>query len=476
MKKKNTTTKGSTRNIAAEFRMETVPISEIEHAPWNPRSEAEMGKNHPAMEELVESIKLRGVIEPIITWKRAKGARLCIAGNRRLVAARLAGLKTIETKTYTSITEEEARAITRDENEVRFGVSPLADAAQIRQLLDRGLGQNEIAALFGVSEAKVCRRAKLLDLVPEVLELLTVKGIDAHALSLELIAAHPADLQRQAAQEFKNSWYFDWKPKSVRMVFDRLTRQLDANSWIFKDEGVARLERCRHCGKCTGTQPTLFDLQDGDSGEKDGGLGRCLDMGCYAEMEAAAKREIIRAAISKFKIEPAGEIVYAKNSWSEPFESAAKRPSKTNDHAIVYWDSCQHTATVRWMPDPAIARKEKKRMAAESKAAAEARRVEEEASRQLLLSALSKVHDFFADSDGCCSIGAAAAKLSKISAEVLALKLAEMFDDVFAFSAVEPDHYSDPHWAVKNIPELAATLTDGEKVALANAAKEGGAK
>ena len=430
-----------------------------------------MDARHPAMVELVGSIKARGLINPVTAWQSPSGSLLCIAGNRRLAAARLAGFKSIEAKIYADVTEDEARAITRDENEVRFGVSPLADAAQIRQLMDRGLGQNEIAALFGVSEAKVCRRAKLLDLVPEVSELLAGNDIEAPALSLELIAAHPADLQRQAAHEFKTSWHFDWKPKSVRAVFDRLTRKLDAKSWVFQGDGVARLERCRHCGKCTGAQPTLFDVHDGKDPDAESNLGRCLDMACYAKMEEAAKKEIVGAALAKFKTMPTGKVIFAKNSWSEPFESAAKRPSKTNDHAIVYWDSCQHTATVRWMPDPAIARKEKKIKAEAEKAKTAAAREEGESIRMLLNSALEKVCAFFTDSDGNISRDAIVAKMKKLPAEVLADKLACFFDDYCSFTN-SPVCYSDPNWAVQNFPELAAALTEAEKATLSNAAKD----
>ncbi|MBQ8125658.1 MAG: ParB/RepB/Spo0J family partition protein [Kiritimatiellae bacterium] len=469
MKKKIEKKKAVTGAAGENFRLETIPVSTVEHAPWNPRTKDELARTHPAMAELIDSITARGVIEPIVVWSAEDGRLLCIAGNRRLAAARFAGLKKIEAKIYFALTEDEARAITRAENEVRFGVSPLADAAQIRQLMDRGLAQNEIAALFGVSEARVCRRAKLLDLVPEVLDALKQSGVDAPALTLEIIAAHPAELQRDAARSFSYC-SFRWKPAEARRVFDNLTRLIDKRSWVFQGDGIARFERCSHCAKCTGAQPTLFDLDGGD-GENS---GRCLDVKCFAEMEAAARQEIVDAALAKFKVQPVGAVKFAKYQFCEPFSSAAKKPSKKNDHALVYFDECAHTAHVRWTPDPSIARKEKQAARAALKAENEKIAAAGSTIRELEDAAEEKVYQFFAGSSGEDDWrDSVITKLKTLTVDVLAEMLADelLSMDAFSRSLCECDaRYSA--WAIRHFHDLAATLTDAERAAIERAARE----
>ena len=93
-------------------------VADIAHAPWNPRSREELDWKHPAMVELIDSISSLGVLQPIAVWVDGKAAKfaddgrkvLCIAGNRRLEAARAVGLKTIPVHQFTNLTEEGARA------------------------------------------------------------------------------------------------------------------------------------------------------------------------------------------------------------------------------------------------------------------------------------------------------------------------------------------------------------------------------
>lgn len=346
-------------------------VADIAHAPWNPRSREELDWKHPAMVELIDSISSLGVLQPIAVWVDGKAAKfaddgrkvLCIAGNRRLEAARAVGLKTIPVHQFTNLTEEGARAITRAENEVRFGVSPLADAALVKSMMNLGRSQAEIAAIVGVSEATVCRRVKLLDLDQEVIEAIGPESVDAR--SLEMIAAYPAGLQKKAAVLLKSEIDdgIKIKPSVVRMIFSDLTREISSGCWIFEGMGgKARWERCLQCPHCTGNQRDLFDLVDDDRGDSaaEGGrgekcLGRCLNEKCYRGFEIEAKQDAIdRAILESSDGEGADSRVVCKSRWGDTFRRYKDNLERTDENtcAYVHWDKWMNEAVVRWGKEP----------------------------------------------------------------------------------------------------------------------------
>lgn len=380
------------------MKLESLKIADITHAPWNPRSPEELDPAHPAMQELAKSLRAVGLINPITVW-----GRVCIAGNRRLVAARLAlnaagvdpAAQTISAMVYADdeLDEPAARAITRAENEARFGVSPLADARQIRELMDRAnLAQNDIASLFGVSEATVCRRAKLLDLdqslVPEL------EARKAPARTLEILASYPAELQRDIVHR-TIAYGQALDPRNVQRAFWNITRAIDPSAWPFAKgpHAADRLRRCTSCANCTACAPLLFGFEELAETESaaDRATGRCMDHLCWERLEAEAKEGIVSSALAKYpKIKGS---VAARNTWSEPWTSLASRPSKTNCFAYFAFDSYKGDVTVKFGPDPAIAKRAAKAAEAERRAAEAAKAEAERPYR----SAVSRVRDYIYD-------------------------------------------------------------------------------
>lgn len=442
--------------------MESLKIENIIHAPWNPRTANEMSAAHPAMVELVKSIKALGVIEPIIVWYNASTPRdsrlFCIAGNRRLAAAGYAGLDEIPAVVRSDIDENAARAITRAENEIRFGVSPLADAAQIAALKSRGVNQQEIAALFGVSEATVCRRAKLLDLTDTAREFLARR--DAPPRSLELIAAMPQELQLKLVEAL-DRYGATPKPSTVTNYARSLTCSLDSNAPMFSGPaGEDRLAKCRACPYATGNSRDLFDDQDdffNDQDKFDGELGRCMNEKCYNDMRREAKDLSIQTALIVAKI-PGAKYTVVDASYKEPFASAAKRRSKAHPYPVVYYSDQDGSVEIRYTVDPAAAREAKKL----EKEEAAKEREEIDRRNRIKAQALAKIKSFFEAS----SVVEFLAKLDRTKLESLLSELIDqgkLYTSVWMINAHDSMRAIFRKFALVNSPALAAELTDEEK-------------
>ncbi len=133
-----------------------------------------------ALNELSDSIKEHGVVQPIVVRKDESGYEI-VAGERRWRAARLAGLKTIPAviKEYN---KAEAMEIALIENLQREDLNPIEEANAFRMLIEEHkVSQEDIAKRIGKSRPKVANTLRLLNLDEEVRELL---------ISGELTAGH----------------------------------------------------------------------------------------------------------------------------------------------------------------------------------------------------------------------------------------------------------------------------------------------
>ena len=485
MKKgKKTAEIAATNEIGSEM-----AVAEIAHAPWNPRTESELAPDHPAMVDLIESVKALGVVQPITVWTGDAAAEiagdgrtaLCIAGNRRLEAAKAVRLKTIPVRQFMDLTEEAARAITRAENECRFGVSPLADAKLIRSMVDLGRSQSEIAALVGVSEATVCRRAKLLDLVPEIVEVVDGENVDAK--SLEMIAAHPADVQKKAARKIDERISCGGRitPTVVDSIFGDLTRKISRSLWIFEGErGKARYGQCVACSACTGNQRELFDIVDETHGENDstGGtgesrcLGRCLNVKCFRQFERDAERERVAAEIDRTsKGAGADGIIKSSGLWNNPYSGMKSKKRQGKDtFAYVFWDTYQHKASVKWGPDPEIAKKAKERK--------EAREDKKEEELHRLIGVANKGVDAFVgflfprDKKGRYDVDSCREKIKKMPLDFLVALIAERLAEGLVESCWGYGRRGLTLRFAREVPEVKSLLSADEVAALEKVAKK----
>jgi ParB family chromosome partitioning protein len=129
-----------------------------------------------ALEQLVESIRERGVIQPLVVRRRGDGSGYeLIAGERRWRAAQLAGLLEVPV-VIKDVTDAEAFEIALIENIQREDLNPLEEAVAFQQMIDdSGYTQAEVAQRIGCDRTTVTNRLRLLGL-PKAVKQLVLDG------------------------------------------------------------------------------------------------------------------------------------------------------------------------------------------------------------------------------------------------------------------------------------------------------------
>lgn len=142
-------------------RFTDLPLAALRESTWNPRKHFDVAK----LEELAESIRAKGVLEPILVRPTADDAFEIVAGARRFRASKLAGLATVPA-VVRALDDVAALEVAIIENQQRADVNPLDEAAGYMALkkLSKHYTVAVVAAKVGKSESYVYRRLRLLDL------------------------------------------------------------------------------------------------------------------------------------------------------------------------------------------------------------------------------------------------------------------------------------------------------------------------
>lgn len=153
---------------AGHQRLAMVPLSSIRPNPAQPRRDFD----EEALQGLAESIKRRGTLQPIAV-RPAEGGFELIAGERRLRAAQMAGLESIPA-VVRPVKDDDLLELALIENIQREDLNPVERALAYRNLNTRhNLSHEEIGARMGEDRATVSNYIRLLDLIPEVLQLVS---------------------------------------------------------------------------------------------------------------------------------------------------------------------------------------------------------------------------------------------------------------------------------------------------------------
>ena len=147
------------------------------------------------LQELANSIKIHGVLQPILVVER-DGRYLIVAGERRFRASKLAGLKEIPCLVG-DFTNSEIKEISIIENLQRKDLTPIEEAKAIKELIDEfGWTQEVVAERLGKSRPAISNTLRLLQLAPEVIKMIEDGKLSAgHAKSLVVVNDHNAQIK-----------------------------------------------------------------------------------------------------------------------------------------------------------------------------------------------------------------------------------------------------------------------------------------
>ncbi|MEE3488439.1 MAG: ParB/RepB/Spo0J family partition protein [Bulleidia sp.] len=221
-----------------------IPVDEIRANPYQPRKEFDP----KSLNELADSIKLHGIFTPLLVRKSVQGYEL-IAGERRLRAAKLAGLKSVPAISV-EFTDEQMMEISILENVQREDLNPIEEAAAYDSLIKRlGYTQEKLAERVGKSREYCANMLRLLKLPSPVQEMVTEKKLSmghvrallslkdedaieeaadyvlAHKMSVREVEKYVKELQQEQPQKKKR----EEKPKDplIEDIEHRMSERLN---------------------------------------------------------------------------------------------------------------------------------------------------------------------------------------------------------------------------------------------------------
>lgn len=205
-----------------------IKVIEIEPNREQPRKKFD----EEALEELANSIKIYGVLQPIIVNKKSDYYEI-VAGERRWRAAKKAGLSEMPCIIKDDITDKSNKEIALIENLQRVDLNPIDKAKGLKELIDDyGMTQKELADSIGISRSNIANSIRILNLDPRVIELAQEgKLTEGHCRNLVVIEdperQYKAALNiiergesvRDIERKIKNSKTIDKKDPRIEAIY-----------------------------------------------------------------------------------------------------------------------------------------------------------------------------------------------------------------------------------------------------------------
>jgi ParB family transcriptional regulator, chromosome partitioning protein len=187
---------------ATQPELREVPVDLVVPNPRQPRRHFD----EEALVGLADSVRVRGVLQPILVRPRHDGSYELIAGERRLRAARLADRERIPAIVQPH-DDQSSLELALIENMARQDLNPVEEARACSLLVEElGLSREEVGRRVGRSRVAVSNLLRILDLPDEALELLETRRLtEGHGRAL-LLAGDHADRRRLALLAAQEGW------------------------------------------------------------------------------------------------------------------------------------------------------------------------------------------------------------------------------------------------------------------------------
>lgn len=201
-------------------RIQMMPIDKLERCAYQPRRHFD----RQALEELAQTIREHGLIQPVVVRPKGKDRYEIIAGERRWRAAQLAGLERIECK-VSDYDNRQVAEMAVIENLQREDLNPVEEAQSYQRLIDEfNYRHEDVAEKVGKSRTKITNCLRLLKLDKYIQEMLIQKQLnEGHG---KVLAGLPFDRQYEFAKVCVDK---GWSNRQLEAAVKRLNSSLPEN-------------------------------------------------------------------------------------------------------------------------------------------------------------------------------------------------------------------------------------------------------
>ena len=222
--------------------LKNIKVKEISETKTNPRGNDFEDKN---FNELVESIKEKGILMPVLVRKGQKNTYEIVAGSRRLKAAKILKLEEIPAK-IEEMTDTEAMEAQIVENLQRQDIHPLEEGEAYRKLIEKSKYEiSAIAANVGKSESYVKQRLFLTNLKEKTVKAYRAGKInDGHAV---LIARLSDNDQKSALKATMDRWDNLTVKELKEWIEENIYSELSFQPWLKSEEAMEAVGECKYC-------------------------------------------------------------------------------------------------------------------------------------------------------------------------------------------------------------------------------------
>lgn len=240
-----------TGQVPTENRIWKIAIDKLKPSPFQPRTHFEK----PQLEELAQSIRSSGILQPIVARKSGANGYEIVAGERRWRAAQIAGLHEVPV-IIKDFSDRETLELALIENIQRQDLNPMEEAEAYQRLADEfDLTQQQVAEKVGKERATVSNAIRLLQLPLEIRDLIASNQLSVGHAKVLLSLADPMEQKKWAQQVIKESL----PVRKLEKMLKREGREKDADAQTTTTPVTERLVEglAEELQKILGTKVTI---------------------------------------------------------------------------------------------------------------------------------------------------------------------------------------------------------------------------